>query len=76
MIGLNLSKLLEKLDYECVQGSVDREIAEVVNDSRKACPGCLFFCIEGMKDDGHSKAAEAVQQGAVALITSKMVSKS
>lgn len=73
VIGMNLSKLLEKLDYECVQGSVDREIAEVVNDSRKACPGCLFFCIVGMRDDGHSRAAEAVQHGAVALITSKPV---
>lgn len=73
VIGMNLSKLLEKLDYECVQGSVDREIVEVVNDSRKACPGCLFFCIEGVKEDGHNRAAEAVQKGAVALITSKPV---
>ena len=71
--GLNLLKLLEKLDYECVQGSADREIAEVVNDSRKACPGCLFFCIKGVKYDGHDRAAEAVRQGAVALITSKPV---
>ena len=45
----------------------------MVNDSRKACPGCLFFCIEGVKYDGHDRAAEAVGQGAVALITSKPV---
>lgn len=72
-VGMNLSKLLEKLDHECVQGSADREIAEVVNDSRRVCPGCLFICIEGMKADGHGKAAEAVQKGAAALITSKPV---
>ena len=70
---MKLSKLLEKLEYECVQGSADREIAEVVNDSRRVSPGCLFICIEGMRDDGHSRAAEAVQKGAAALITSKPV---
>ncbi len=71
---MRLSQLLEKLDYECVQGSVDREITAVVNDSRKPCPpGCLFLCIEGAKDDGHEKAAWVARQGAGALITSKPV---
>lgn len=70
---MKLSDLLEHLTYECVQGSVDREITEVVNDSRKACPGCLFLCIEGAKFDGHSAAAAVTEQGAAALITSKPV---
>ncbi len=71
---MKLSQLLEKLDYECVQGSVDREITAVVNDSRRPCPpGCLFLCIVGAKDDGHDRAAQMVEQGAGALVTSRPV---
>ncbi len=68
---MKLSELLENLEYECVQGSVEREITEVVNDSRRVSEGCLFLCIEGAKFDGHSAAAEAVKGGAAALLVSK-----
>ena len=70
---MKLTALLENLEYECIQGSVDREITEVVNDSHKVCPGCLFLCIEGARFDGHDKAGEAVSRGAAALVTSKPV---
>lgn len=70
---MKLSDLLEKLEYECVQGSVDTEITAVINDSRKVNPGCLFLCIEGAKFDGHKMAAEAVRKGAAALVTAKPV---
>lgn len=70
---MKLSGLLEKLTYECVQGSTDTEITSVVYDSRKITQGCLFICIEGALFDGHSFAAEAVERGAAALLVSKPV---
>ena len=70
---MKLSDLLKNLEYECIQGGVDREITEVINDSRKVCEGCLFLCIEGAKFDGHSAAASVAGAGAAALITSKPV---
>ena len=50
---MRLEKLLEGLEYQCLQGSADIEISEVANDSRKAGEGSLFICINGAVTDGH-----------------------
>ena len=68
-----LKDLLQNLQYECVKGNLDREITQVVYDSRKLCEGCLFLCIVGANFDGHSFAAEAVEKGAKVLVVSKEV---
>lgn len=68
-----LRELLEKIDYTCVQGSLDRDVTEVVYDSRKITKGCLFICIEGANFDGHAFAREAAKKGAAALVVSKKV---
>lgn len=68
-----LKQLLQKLEYTCVQGSVEKEITAVVYDSRKVQEGCLFICIEGANFDGHSVAGEVAAMGASVLITSKPV---
>lgn len=73
VIDMKLAKLFEKLKYECVQGSMDREISAVVNDSRRVVPGSLFICIEGANFDGHRFAAEVVEKGAGALLISKEI---
>ena len=70
---MKLLDLLENLQYECVKGNLDREITQVVYDSRKLCEGCLFICIVGANFDGHSFAAEAVEKGARVLVVSKEV---
>lgn len=70
---MNLKNLLERLEYTCVQGSLDTEVSAIVNDSRKAVPGCLFFCIKGAVKDGHEYAAEVVQKGAKVLVTEEPV---
>ena len=66
-------ELLKGLSYECVQGSVDRSVSEVVYDSRKISKNCLFICICGYKVDGHSFAAEAAAKGAAILVVQKNV---
>ena len=53
-----LKTLLDKLEYEPVQGTLEREITAVVYDSRKVIPGCLFICINGANFDGHDFAAQ------------------
>ena len=70
---MRLTDLLCKVDYECVQGSVEREIDQVVYDSRKITEGCLFICIKGANFDGHDFAAEAVEKGAGVLVVSREV---
>lgn len=65
--------LLKGITYECIRGSVDVEVSEVVNDSRKIAKDCLFLCIRGAKFDGHSAAADAVAAGAKVLVVSHEV---
>lgn len=68
---MKLTDLLEKIEYECIQGSAGCEITEVIYDSRKISPGCLFICIEGANFDGHDFAVQAAEQGAAAVVVSK-----
>ncbi len=69
----HLTKLLEELEYECTQGTLDREVSAVVYDSRKVRPGCLFVCLKGANFDGHSFADGAVAGGARVLVVSEDV---
>ncbi|MFI3200520.1 MAG: UDP-N-acetylmuramoyl-L-alanyl-D-glutamate--2,6-diaminopimelate ligase [Eubacteriales bacterium] len=70
---MRLSSLLEELSYECVRGTIECEIAELVYDSRKVVRDSVFLCIEGANVDGHTYAQSVVQQGASVLIVSKDV---
>ncbi len=48
--------------------SLVEPILHVTHDSRRVGPGALFCCIRGANRDGHGFAAEAVSNGAVALL--------
>lgn len=70
---MRLLNLLERLEYTCLQGSLDREIAEVVADSRKAKEGSLFICIRGAVVDGHTFASAVAAQGTKAIVVEEPV---
>lgn len=70
---MRCEELLKNLSYQCIKGTVDKEITEVVNDSRKISEGCLFICICGYKVDGHSYAMEAARKKATAIVVQKEV---
>lgn len=69
-----LTELLGQLNYECVQGTLERQVSSVVYDSRKVCEDCLFICIKGANFDGHNFAVDVVQNGAKVLVVSEDVS--
>ena len=64
----NLRDLLENLDYQCIQGTLDKEITAVIYDSRKAEKDALFVCIKGAVSDGHSYAEEVADKGVSVLV--------
>ncbi len=72
---MNLIKLLEPLGIiGGVHGGTklrDVEITDVVFDSRKVKPGCLFVCIKGSAQDGHDFAVKAVETGAVCVVAER-----
>lgn len=65
---MRLDKLLERLDYEVLQGTDQTEVTTLINDSRKAEKGSVFVCISGAVSDGHSYAADVAARGAAALV--------
>lgn len=70
---MKLTTLLERLEYEVIQGNEDIEITELVNDSRKVVEGSVFVCISGAVVDGHDFVEDVVAKGATAVIVEKDV---
>lgn len=74
---MKLTDLLKSLEYECVRGTVDREVDQVIYDSRKEAKdisdNSLFICIEGAVFDGHHFGADMVEKGVKVLVVSKTV---
>ena len=70
---MKLTKLLERLTYEVLQGNDDIEITELTNDSRKVVEGSVFVCISGAVVDGHNFVADVAAKGATAVIVEKEV---
>lgn len=66
-----LGKLVEKIKYEVVRGTLDTEILNLVYDSRKVTEGSVFVCIKGFQINGHEYAKEVIAKGAKALIISE-----
>ncbi len=63
-----LKDLLAKIEYECISGTLDKEVTDIIYDSRKVTKDCMFVCIPGAKADGHKFAADAARSGAGVLL--------
>ena len=68
---MQLERVIAALAPADVLRSAPVEIRELAYDARAAGPGSLFFCIPGSRADGHDFAAEAVANGAVALVVER-----
>lgn len=78
-IGQRIFKMAPKLaDYFqpgeilAVRGGLDRPISGLAMDSRRVVPGNLFFALPGLRADGAAYIDEAVNRGAVAVVTTKL----
>ena len=54
-----------------IYGNGQVEITALCTDSRRVKPGALFFCIPGLRVDGHEFAPRACQAGAAALVVER-----
>ena len=68
-----LKELLKEIAYEKIEGTMEREVSDIIYDSRKVKKDSLFVCIPGAVADGHRFAASAVQAGASVLLVEKEV---
>lgn len=69
---MKISELLQNVDVIRIEGK-DREISELSYNTTTVKKNSLFFCIPGMKTDGHIFANKAINSGANALVISKEV---
>lgn len=69
MIPVSLQAISEAVNGQLI--GADTQITDVVTDTRKLTDGCLFIALKGEKFDAHDFAADAVSQGAGALLVSK-----
>lgn len=69
-----LDRLLEQLEYTCLQGDVHIPITDLVYDSRNITKESVFVCISGTVSDAHDYINEAVNMGVAAIVIEKEVS--
>jgi len=66
---MQLKALLSKIPTVLTIGSADREITAICYDSRRVQKNTLFVALRGEKVDGNSFIEEAIDRGAVAVVT-------
>ncbi|MBE7080734.1 MAG: UDP-N-acetylmuramoyl-L-alanyl-D-glutamate--2,6-diaminopimelate ligase [Clostridiales bacterium] len=70
---MRLSKLVSAVNGGrlIAKGEWERNIEALSADSREKHDNTLFFCLIGENADGHAYAAEAIKNGAVALVSER-----
>ena len=71
-ITAKLSDVLGHLPHTSWVGPEEMEITGISTDSREVKPGHLFIAVKGSHVDGHRYIAQAVEQGAAAVVCSQM----
>jgi UDP-N-acetylmuramoyl-L-alanyl-D-glutamate--2,6-diaminopimelate ligase len=69
---MTLKQLFEGIDtIRMPRGKEAVRVHSITTDSRRAGPGCVFFAVPGLRTDGHFFIAEAIDRGAVAIVSEK-----
>ena len=63
-----LKDIVYKVTLKSISGDMNKEIASVCFDSRQVKQGDLFVATKGTQVDGHQYIAQAIAQGAVAVV--------
>ncbi|MFA6914809.1 MAG: UDP-N-acetylmuramoyl-L-alanyl-D-glutamate--2,6-diaminopimelate ligase [Parachlamydiales bacterium] len=66
---MKLKKILKNIPHVLVKGSKEVEITGLCSDSRYVAPGNLFVAKKGISLDGTQYVPEAIDAGAVAILT-------
>jgi UDP-N-acetylmuramoyl-L-alanyl-D-glutamate--2,6-diaminopimelate ligase len=68
---MKLNELLRGLDGLEMGPEVGAEVTSLAYDSRRVQRGSLFFAIQGEKADGHQFVPQALERGAVAVVSER-----
>jgi len=56
-----------------IAGAKDLPIENLMMDSRLSLPKAMFFCVKGLKNDGHQFIDQAISNGAICIVHSDPV---
>ncbi len=70
-MGKTIGELAALVNGAKLIGKQDIEIREIAHDSRKVEKGTLFVCMDGVHVDGHAFIPQAVEKGAVAILSER-----
>lgn len=65
---MKLAEICEELTYTCLQGEMEKEISDIIYDSRKVEKDTVFVCMVGAVVDGHDFIEDAAKKGAKAFV--------
>ncbi len=68
---MKLEDVIDGIHVRHLAGTLEREVAGVFHDSRTVVPGGVFCAIKGQGADGHAFIGDAVEKGAVAILSEK-----
>src|SRR5260370_23335944 len=68
---MKLGQFFRGVPSQNIGADQGERITSLAYDSRQVKPGSLFFAIQGEKADGHSFIPQALQQGAVAIVSER-----
>jgi UDP-N-acetylmuramoyl-L-alanyl-D-glutamate--2,6-diaminopimelate ligase len=68
---MKLGDLLNALQNHATLSAdqLDRDVVDIAHDSRRVKPGSLFVAVRGFNLDGHRFIPQALEQGAVAVVS-------
>lgn len=65
----NVAQLFKGIECKAGRLNKDTRVTCLITDSRRVVPGALFFAIGGLRTNGNYFVEEAVDRGAVAIVT-------
>ena len=68
---MRLEQILTDVEYKILQGTLDKDVADIAYDSRKTVKGGMFVAIQGTVVDGHNFIEGAVEAGAEVIVVEK-----
>lgn len=71
----SLKTLLAKLKTRSTQGNLERNIKNIIFDSRKVEKDSLFVAVKGIQSDGHRFIESAIEKGATTIVCETLPEK-